>query len=187
MKPLTPASPHAIIVIGIPGSGKSSFAEHFAETFKAPIVNTTAIAREADLNPDQAEIVAASLLKQVYKSSRTFLVEGDLDKRSQRLDYIKDLKKLGFMPLVVWVQTDTVESQRRATRPYPKGSGLTIEQFDQALDSFEAPDEKEKAVVISGKHTFATQLKVVLRQLALHRAAVSATSRVRSTRGISVR
>ena len=187
MKPLTPASPHAIIVIGIPGSGKSSFAEHFAETFKAPIVNVTAIAREAQLQPDQAEIIAQAMLKEVYKSNRTFLIEGVMQTKAERLEYIKSMKKLGYMPLVVWVQTDTVESERRATRPYPKGSGLSIEEFDAALSSFEAPDDKEKAVVISGKHTFATQLKVVLRQLALHRAAVSASSRVRSTRGISVR
>ena len=66
----------------------------------------------------------------------------------------------------MWVQTDTNESHRRATKPYPKGSGMSSEEFDDLVAQFEAPHPKEHAIVISGKHTYATQLKIVLKQLA---------------------
>ena len=41
MKPPIPAIPHVILMIGIPGAGKSTFAERFSETFQAPIVSYT--------------------------------------------------------------------------------------------------------------------------------------------------
>lgn len=167
MKPLTPAIPHAIIMMGIPGSGKSTFAERFAETFQAPIVNVTGVMREADLAADQAAVVGAALLKEVLKSKRTFIYEGETHSFDLRTAFVKDLTKKGFKPLIVWVQTDTTESRRRAVKPYPKGSGLTDDEFDQIIDQFEPPEGKEKYVVVSGKHTFATQLKIVLKQLAL--------------------
>lgn len=169
MKPLTPASPHAIIMVGIPGSGKSTFAEHFAETFQAPIINESRLAFEADLNEQQAEAVSNIILQEILKTQRTFLVEPHNLTKVKRAGLIKTVTKAGFRPLLVWVQTESLEAKRRALKPLPAGSGLSNEQFDDLFNTFSAPTVNEKAVVISGKHTYATQLKIVLKQLASER------------------
>jgi len=167
MKPLTPAIPHAIIMMGIPGSGKSTFAERFAETFQAPIINMPTLMRESGLPSAKANLIAKSLLKEIIKTKRTFIFEGNTHTQDLRADLIRDLTKKGYKTLLVWVQTDTTESLRRALKPHPKGSSMTNEEFDAAIDAFEPPQKKEKFIVISGKHTFGTQLKIVLKQLAL--------------------
>ncbi len=166
MKPLTPASPHAIIMVGIPGSGKSTFAEHFAETFQAPIVNESKIAFEASLNSEQTEKVSSALIRELLKAQRTFLVEAANLTQVKRASLVKTISKAGYRPMVVWVQTETFEAKRRASKPLPIGSGLSSDDFDAAVKKFSAPLPKEKPIVISGKHTYATQLKVVLKQLA---------------------
>ena len=176
MKPITPASPHAIIMVGIPGSGKSTFAEHFAETFKAPIINESRIAYEANLSADQTESVVGLLLNEVLKVDKTFLIEAPNLTRAKRNSLSATLTKKGYRPLFVWVQTEAFEAKRRALKPAEKGgSGLTEAEFDSAFSSFQAPTAQEKAVVISGKHTYATQLKVVLKQLAGSRPEVPIT------------
>ncbi len=166
MKPLTAASPHAIIMIGIPGSGKSTFAEHFAETFQAPIVSQTKLQREFNLSFEDAEALRDIILTEYMKTHRTVLIDGGLDGKEKREAMVRKLVKFGYRPLIVWVQTDTNEAHRRATKPYPRGSGLHSDDFDALLDHFDPPGEKEKMVVISGKHTYASQLKIILKQLA---------------------
>lgn len=166
MKPLTPASPHAIIMIGIPGSGKSTFADRFADTFQAPIVSQTKLQREYNLSLKGADTLRASILAEYMKTHRTVLIDGGFDGKERREELVRNLVKAGYRPLIVWVQTDTAEAHRRSTRPYPRGSGLDDATFDTLLNEFEAPGEKEKMVVISGKHTYTSQLKIILKQLA---------------------
>lgn len=174
MKPLTPASPHAILMIGIPGAGKSVFAEKFADTFQAPILNRTKIQKDYELDDEQAEALGETILVEFMKSHRTLLIEGGLELKDKRDVLVKRLNKAGYRTLFVWVQTDTNEAHHRATKDYPKGSGLTSDEFDEAVSIFEAPHAKEKSVVISGKHTYATQLKIVLKQLATNSGLAAA-------------
>ena len=166
MKPLTSASPHAIIMIGIPGSGKSTFADRFADTFQAPIVSQTKYQREYGLSDIEAEGLRNTILGEYMKTHRTVLIDGGLNGKEKREEMVRKLVKAGYRPLIIWVQTDTGEAHRRATKPYPRGSGLRDEDFDNLLNEFEAPGDKEKMVVISGKHTYTSQLKIILKQLA---------------------
>jgi len=166
MKPITPASPHAIIMIGIPGSGKSTFAEHFADTFKAPIINESKIAYEAGLNTAQTEAVINAMLHEILKANRTFIIEAANLTKTKRTNLIATFAKAGYRSLTVWVQTEPGEAKRRAMRPLPTGSGLSEAEFDTAFRKFHAPSEQEKPTVLSGRHTYATQLKAVLKQLA---------------------
>ena len=166
MKPLTSASPHAIIMIGLPGSGKSTFAEHFADTFQAPIVSQTKLQRKFSLSLAAAESLRNSILFEYTKTHRTALIDGGLNSKSDRAALVRQLVKAGYRPLIVWVQTDATEALRRASRPYPRGSGLTRDEFNQLAKAFDPPHDKEKTVVISGRHTYASQLKIILKQLA---------------------
>lgn len=166
MKPLSSASPHAIIMLGIPGSGKTTFAERFADTFQAPFVNQTKLRREFELTDDKAWALRQLILNEYAKTHRTLLIEGGVETKASRAELIKDLAKAGYKPLLVWVQTDTVESRRRALKPYPVGSGISDDEFTETLNAFEVPTQQEQPIVISGKHTYVSQLKIVLKHLA---------------------
>jgi len=161
-------------MVGIPGSGKSTFAERFAETFQALIISQTKLQQEYDLPLTSAESLRDFVLTQYMKTKRTILVDGGINSKLAREELTKQLKKAGYQTLVVWVQTDTSEALRRASKPYPRGSGLSTESFDLLVDQFDPPHEKEKTIVISGKHTYASQLKIVLRQLASEPAKAAA-------------
>lgn len=166
MNQLTAASPHAIIMIGIPGAGKSTFASRFADTFQAPIVSQTQLERSYQLSVEQSAALRDTILAEYMKTRRTVLIDGGLDDKASRETLVKKLIKADYRPLIVWVQTDTAQALRRAVKPYPIGSGLTHDSFNEAVDHFDPPAAKEKTVVISGKHTYTSQLKIVLKQLA---------------------
>lgn len=166
MKQLSSASPHAIVMVGIPGAGKTTFAEHFAETFQAPLLNSSGLQQNLGLNNDQAIWLRDLILNEYFKTNRTILIDGHLESRSKRTDILRAIAKAGYRPLVVWVQTDAVEARRRVTKNSKQTTGLSDTEFDDLLKSFQAPTAREKAIVISGKHTYTTQLKIVLKQIA---------------------
>lgn len=167
MKPLTSATPHAVIMVGIPGSGKSAFAERFSQTFQAPLVSQTSLEKKYGLTEANARALQLDILKEFLKTNKTVLIDGGFALRAKRLELYKFLSKAGYKPFTVWVQTDPKEARFRAAKAYPKGSGLTEDEFDVLVKKFQAPTATEKPIVISGKHTYATQLKVVLKQLSL--------------------
>jgi gluconate kinase len=165
MKPLTPTTPHVIIMVGIPGAGKTTFAEHFAKTFSAPYVNLPEIVQQTNLSKDTLNKVSHILLTELLKTQRTLLYEGATTTRLERLALNKQIIKAGYTPLIVWVQTESVEAKKRATKS-SNPSAIRPTDFDSAIQTFQPPLAAEKAVVMSGKHTYATQVKVVLKHLA---------------------
>lgn len=164
MKPLTltPANPYLIVLMGIPGAGKTQFAEHFAKMFSAPFVNTEDLQRVAAVTDEQAATLGLYLTEQVLRAQRTFIYEGPTHTYAHRAEIARLVKAAGFKPLLVWVQTESIEAKRRSLR----ARKYTGQQFDAYVSEFQPPSEAEKPVVISGKHTFTTQVKVVLRHLA---------------------
>ena len=74
------------------------------------------------------------------------------------------LKKAGYSPSLVWVQTDSSTTKQRMKMRLKSVSKAKTE-YENRIKSLEAPSDFEPAIVISGKHTFDTQLKHVLTQL----------------------
>ena len=172
MKSLSLTKPHLIIMVGIPGSGKSFFAEHFAETFKAPIVSLDKLSKELFQNSssDRDENksisnVAIYVLGEILKTKKTVIYEGQTNLRSNRIEISKIARNAGYKPLFIWVQTELLEAQKRATKSGGEKPALSVDEFDAKVKQFTPPHKTEKAIVISGKHTYASQLKIVLKHL----------------------
>ncbi|HEY8886138.1 MAG TPA: AAA family ATPase [Candidatus Microsaccharimonas sp.] len=175
MKPLTPNTPHVIIMVGIPGSGKTTFAEHFAKTFQAPYINPNDISELTGIDAEATEKVTKLLFDELLKTNRTLIYEGSTYMRTQRMALENMVIKAGYKALLVWVQTDPAESKHRATKKQKGIPSLSSSEFDAAFRQFQNPSETEKPVVISGKHTYATQLKGVLSRLATVRPDTPST------------
>jgi dephospho-CoA kinase len=144
MKPLTPNTPHVIIMVGIPGAGKTTFAKRFAKTFNAPYINPRDISDLAGINAQASARVTMLLFNELLKTNHTLV----------------------YKALIIWVQTDPTEAKNRAIKIHRGVTSLSEEAFDMAYKQFQNPTLSEKPVVISGKHTYATQLKTVLKRLA---------------------
>lgn len=168
MKSLSLSQPHAIVMVGIPGSGKTFFAEKFAETFGAPFVASQHFIEFAK-DEKAADSLAAYAMELLAKTGQSMILEVRTASRMQRSDLTKQLKKFGYTPLYVWVQTDPQTAASRSL----KAHAMSKEEHEQHIKQFSAPHASEKVLVISGKHTYATQARAVLKRLSAPRAELA--------------
>lgn len=172
-----------IIVVGMPGAGKSFFASRFSETFGAPVVSYDRIRFELFAQPtfsaDEAELIerlAAYQIEELLKSKRSFLIDGSGNAKTERVRFAALAKKAEYETLLVWVQTHERTAETRATKRSSRrdddkfNTSLSAEQFAAQLRRF-TPPTREEHVVISGMHTYNTQAKTVLRKLVARREA----------------
>lgn len=185
MKSFSLSQPHLLIMVGIPGSGKSFFAEKFSNTFQTPQISYNTIMELADQNGLMADKYASHLLMELFKTKHAVIFDGPASDRSQRDQLKKFALKAGYRPLFIWVQTDESTARARFIKANKRMGRRAAEQFEVGLREFIPPSDSEHpTVVISGKHTYATQAKAVLKNLAAARptqatrpASRSATAR----------
>lgn len=178
MKSLQLDRPHAIIVIGIQGSGKTFFAEKFASTFNAPFIEQAMFDRSASNEASSKELMS-SMLKEMLKTGRSIVVELALPTKTERTELSRELKRAGYEPLYVWVQVDIDTAMTRSYRAV----GIDADEYRDRMRRFSPPHQSERALVISGKHTFATQAKSVLRKLSGPRQSPEPPHRSQPQRG----
>lgn len=174
MKSLSLNQPHVIVMVGVPGSGKSFFAEKFAETFHAPFISRDHMMPIVN-NVATCDALVVVQLKEFLKTHHTLIIEGPATTRSERADIARLARRAGYEALFVWVQTDPATAKLRSMRPGKESTyrPLTSDEYDARAKRFNPPHATEKVVVISGKHTYATQVRAVLKKLAGPRAAIS--------------
>lgn len=186
MKSLNLARPQMLMIVGNPGAGKSFFARQFSETFDAPVVAVDRIRYELFAEPtygsdenDLVERLAGYFTDELFKTRRSFVIDGGCNARADRLRLAQQARKAGYDTIVVWVQTDVGTCRARALKRNPKRSvddqfspTLSEQLFDSMARRFTEPT-RENHVVISGKHTYSTQAKMVLRKLVAAREAVA--------------
>ena len=153
--------PYAILVFGAPVSGKTQFAEQFSRQFKAPLLNVGELVDKYDLS--RSAIIA--IIEQIALSGQNFMVEGGVDTEKDRTEIRDLLKKAGYRPTLIWVQTDLATIKRRLKLRL-KSLEKAKATFEDRYKALEAPADSENPIVISGKHTFDAQLKTVLTHLA---------------------
>lgn len=156
-------------MVGIPGSGKSFFAEKFAETFGAPYIEAALYSHLAK-DEKAAATLTAHTMKEIMKTKQSMVLEIDMDTRASRTELAKSLKKAGYAPLFVWVQTDPRVAAARSKKVY----GMDRYEHEDRMKRFSPPHESENALVISGKHTYASQARMVLKRLSGPRTEMSA-------------
>lgn len=176
MKTLSLAQPRIIVIAGIPGAGKSTFATAFADMFGVSFISTNKLRQELFASPQYSESEEAIIARlqelmmhEVAKNKRSFLIEGNCDTRPQRLKIEQFAKSHGFETLIIWVQTNPETAKGRATGRIRKPADapvqpISAELFEKLAKKF-SPPKTEDYVVISGMHTFNTQVRMVLRKL----------------------
>lgn len=194
VKTLSSAKPHLVVLVGAPGVGKTQFATRFAETFSAPLVSLDALEAILFSGDEQSQderraltAIADLQLEQLLKADKTIVVDGLGDTKTNRVELKKRAHAAGFTTLFVWVQTDQPTALLRATKPARSSAKKAISEDTYQLLSrrFTPPTASEKPVVISGKHTYATQLKIVLKRIVEPRSDAAATPVTSDSRPVS--
>lgn len=170
MKSLSLSQPHAIVMVGLPGSGKTFFAEKFAETFSAPYFNISDLL-DHNIDKQVAVAIARNTIEQFIRTKHSIVIEGLSSSRAERTELSKFFRQRGYETLFVWVQTDNDTSKSRHVK-----AGGNEELYQARTKQFSPPHSKENPIVISGKHTYATQAKTVLRKLSAPRIEISTHS-----------
>jgi predicted kinase len=161
-------------MVGIPGSGKSLFAEKFAATFHAPHVKYDTIMTVAGQNTSMSDMYAGYMLRELFKTGHTIMFDGPTGTKLER-NALRDLAATaGYTTLFIWVQTDEATARTRFLKASKEaGQRVNERQYDVLVKDFAPPQPKEHpTVVISGKHTYATQVKAVLKNLTLTKQMV---------------
>jgi len=196
MKGLSLSRPIVMMVVGIPGAGKSHFARQFADVFRTPLVSFDKIRYQLFSEPQfskDEELLVASLMngqmQELYKTQKSFIIDGAVNSRAARSEIERVARTHDYGYLTIWVQTDNdsamyrsvSRSKRRAGDAY--NTAMSEEQFLNFAKRINPPRDKENHAVISGKHTFATQAKIVLQKIVSPRdGAVAPISRPQTAR-----
>ncbi len=117
--------------------------------------------------------IANYALSQLLLTRQTIVIDGRGDKLADRRELVSLAQKHGYKPLFVWVQTAPATAEQRSV--HAKTATMTLEEFDAKVDEFQNPSSAESVLVISGKHTYASQARAVLKRLAAERPTVEKT------------
>lgn len=177
---LSAAQPLLILVVGIPGSGKSFFARQFSDSYRFFYIDNGRNELELEVLSESfdditavAKRITVNTLDQALKCYKHIMLEGSFYSYKDRKEVIEKAHKAGFGTLTVWVQTDESTAEHRALNRDRRRADdkyslqLSKEQFDNLTNSFVKLDpKKESFVVVSGKHDFKSQSVILLKKLA---------------------
>ncbi|MFZ2545015.1 MAG: AAA family ATPase [Candidatus Saccharimonadales bacterium] len=172
MKSLQLQKPHFLVTVGLPGAGKSFFASQFSETFSAPYLDYNYYRATAG-NEKVAVELASHTFNQLLRTNQTIVLEGIGSIKDERQELATVAKKHGYGILYIWVQTEPQTSMRRLANSTT--GHMSNEAFVEAAEKFDIFQRGENFVVISGRHTYATQAKAVLRRLVSDRPTTTRT------------
>jgi predicted kinase len=167
MKSLQLNKPHLLVMVGMPGSGKTTFARQFAATFNAPFVDYAELAEVIGNDLELTYRVADHVIEQLLRTKQTIIIDGPGDKQADRREIVKLARHHGYTPLFIWVQTEPTTAEYRAV--HQKGATMNKSEYDQRVAGFEYLTNIEPVLVISGKHTYASQARIVLKKLVTER------------------
>lgn len=155
------SKPRALLVFGAPCSGKTTFAEKFGKKFKIAAYDLDRLAEEQGFSHEQL----LAILTEILKTKQTIVIEGGLTREKDRIEMRNLLRENGYEPTLIWIQTDVATIRSRLKSRF-KSVKKAKEFYEAAVGEIEAPEENERAIILSGKHTFDTQAKHVVAGLA---------------------
>mgnify|MGYP001038729748 FL=1 len=150
----------AILVFGAPCSGKTTFGKQFAAQFNATFYDLDTLKQEHNLSRQFILL----LVEQIARTGATLVFEGGISTEKERREIAEILRSVGYTPTLIWIQTDVKTVSARLKNKL-KSVDKAKSVYEACIKVLEAPSEAETPIVLSGKHTYHTQLKQVLTQL----------------------
>ena len=153
--------PRALLLFGVPCSGKTTFAEKFAKKFDLTFYDLD----ELKVNNNLSQEMVLIILEQILKTKQTVVIEGCLATENERMQIRNLVRRNGYTPALIWLQTD-VPTIKQRLKMRLKNAAKAKAVYEDAVANLEAPADSEHPIVLSGRHTFETQAKHVIAGLA---------------------
>jgi predicted kinase len=175
---ITLAKPILICLYGFPGAGKSYVARNLVDTIQAANVSGDRIRSELFENPRydaQENAIIAHLMNYMTEEFLSAGVSVVYDTNAMRYIQRRNLRELAKHHkadhLLVWLQVDPesayarTQNRDRRTSDDRYAQPLDRNNFERQLSGMQNPQNTEDYLVISGKHTFATQKNAIVSRL----------------------
>jgi predicted kinase len=179
MHKIEPEKPVLILLYGFPGSGKTFFSRQFCQEVHAAHLEEDRIRFELFEKPRYSKQENYALGRIMDYMTGEFLSAGisviydtNAMRVGQRRTMREIAKKYKAEVLIVWFQLDADTSYlRNAKRDRRQlddrfAAGYSVEQFKEIAAHMQPPEPTEEFIVVSGKHTYASQKSGVVKKLA---------------------
>jgi len=177
MQKVVPHKPLLILLYGFPGAGKTYFARQLCENLQAAHVHGDRIRSELFEQPrydrEENEVIEHLMdymTGEFLNAEMSVVYDTNAMRLSQRRQ-LRDLaRKSGAQTILVWFQVDMesayVRAAKRDRRRADDKFSPPIDRptFERIASGMQNP-QNEDYVVISGKHTFNTQLGAIIKRL----------------------
>lgn len=163
-------SPFLILVMGLPGTGKSYFARHLAEKIGAAYFNTDIIRDKLGLRGQYDAASKQKVYDRLYREAGQKLTEGKtviVDGTFHRKEGREDLKQIAHENkalLKIFVITAEEEIIRERTAKQRKYSEADFEVYKKVKEQFE-PVEEDHHKIESKRNNLAEMLEVAEKEL----------------------
>lgn len=176
MSKLSLTKPTLVMLYGFPGAGKTYFARQLAESVGAAHISSDRLRYELFEKPqytkqenDIVEHLMEYMSEEFLKAGVGVVYDSNAMRGSQRRKLRELARKSHAEQVLIWTQTDQATSFAR----------LSVRDRRKSDDKYAAPYDKsgfeeyighmqnpfnEDYVVISGKHTYSTQLSAVVKK-----------------------
>jgi len=176
MSKLSLTKPTLVMLYGFPGAGKTYFARQLAETVGAANISSDRLRYELFEKPqytkqenDIVEHLMEYMSEEFLKAGVSVVYDSNAMRGSQRRKLRELARKVHAEQVLIWTQTDQATSfARLGVRDRRKSDDKYAAPYDRS--GFEAyighmqNPYNEDYIVISGKHTFSTQLSAVVKK-----------------------
>ncbi len=165
------------MLYGFPGAGKTHFARQLCENIQAAHVHGDRIRSELFEQPrydrEENEVVfhlMNYMTGEFLNAGISVVHDTNAMRQSQRRQLRELARKSGAEPILIWFQVDLesafVRAAKRDRRKADDKYSPAIDRqtFERVASGMQNP-HNEDYIVISGKHTFATQLSAIIKRL----------------------
>ncbi|MDZ7785679.1 MAG: ATP-binding protein [Candidatus Saccharibacteria bacterium] len=169
--------PTLIMLYGYPGAGKTYFARQFCEEVAAAHVHDDKIRHEIFERPrfDKRENqILQQLMQYMTEEFLKANVSVVFDTNAMRLGHrrlLRDLaRKFNAKPELIWLQIDAESAYQRSSKRDRRkaddkyGVEINKDMFAKVANFMQNPSLTEEYIVLSGKHTYDTQSKMLLKK-----------------------
>jgi len=177
MSQISLKKPLLIAFYGFPGAGKSRVAKNLEEIVSAALISDDRIRSELFSEPKYTEhetsivrYVADYMSEEFLKAGISVIYDAALPRQRQRQKLVSIADRNNAQLLLIWLQIDPESAfLRTQTRDHRKAENRhaaiqTRESFNNELAVMQNPQDIDY-LVVSGKHSFATQKSAILNRL----------------------